>query len=1389
MKKFTLPLLVGLLVLLSPKVHSQEVTKTINEQIHQLLESNELTTQDSQWVITDQHTSRTTGVHHVYYRQLLNGIEIYGSQSSVHIMPNGQLLKSNNKFIPNAANKAAGATSPSLTAAQAVQRAAGHFNYSISEGISVLESRAAGQELMLSTGGISLSPIPAKLVYQQNQNGDVVLAWDISIEEVAQENWWSVRVDATTGAVIDQVNWGTSCNFDHDHSVHEELNYHRNLYDIPNYDELMAKNKAAREANLSIDSYEVFAMPIESPYYGVRTIEVTPAHPTASPFGWHDTNGSPGAESTLTIGNNTDTYEDGDNAGYRADGGATLEFTGFPFDQNYSATNQYEDAALTNLFYWTNIIHDVLYLYGFDEPAGNFQDNNYGNGGIGNDWVRAEAQDGSGTCNANFFTPADGSLPRMQMYVCGDKDGDFDNLVIVHEYGHGISNRLTGGPGNSGCLSNTEQMGEGWSDWYGAVMTIEPGDTATDPRGVGTYLFDQGAGGPGIRPFPYSTDFAVNPQTYDDIKTATVPHGLGSVWCTMLWELTWELIGDHGWDPDIYNFTGDVNLDAGNVQTFALVTEAMKLQTCSPGFVDGRDAILAADVALYGGANECAIWDAFARRGLGVSAIQGSSSSRSDGTEAFDTPSGVASFTAPDDVCENEGVLTGLSGGTPSGGVYSGPGVTDDGNGSTYSFDPAAAGVGVHTITYDVPAGPCSVASSATDTIEVIGIPGAPATTGASDICIGDSVTVSATPNDPLNVIRWYDAEIGGNFLFEGEDYTFTPSGATSVWAQEQPPGPLSQLKISEITLETPDRFEIQNVGQAADYTGYSVAVSETPYSNINVVNPVVITLGAMGADSVEWWDDSSGSAQYWGSNLFWDNTGTGWIIILDDTGNVVDSVFWNFSAAEIATFNVNISGFNITAADLDWTGVGASLTQNCNDSFRRIGDDDDATNWADVCTTADYGTANADIDLGIDGCLGARGEAVITADAQAPTINCPGNISVSVDTGSCEATGVSLGSPITSDNCSGETTSNDAPSSFPVGDTTVTWTVTDAAGNTATCTQTVTVTEDEDPTISCPGNVTVGTDTGSCTASGVNLGTPTASDNCTGETVTNDAPSTFPIGDTTVTWTVTDAAGNTATCTQTVTVTDDEDPTIACPGDVTVSADAGSCEATGVSLGSPTTSDNCTGETTSNDAPSTFPVGDTTVTWTVTDAAGNTATCTQTVTVTDDEDPTVTCPADVTVTVNPGELYTLPDYTGSASATDNCTAAPALSQDPAAGTDVGVGTTVVTITATDDAGNTSTCTFDVVVDEVLGLNDTTLSNQLVLFPNPTSGELTLVNNSTEVLTSITITDVNGRTIQTIDMRNATTRINFSIDALAAGLYFARIDSENSSAVKQIIKR
>ena len=219
-------------------------------------------------------------------------------------------------------------------------------------------------------------------------------------------------------------------------------------------------------------------------------------------------------------------------------------------------------------------------------------------------------------------------------------DGDFDNGIIAHEYGHGISNRLTGGPAAAGCLGNAEQMGEGWSDWLGLMLTIEPGDQGTDARGIGTYAIGESPSGGGIRPMPYSTNMSVNSATYALSNTSAVPHGVGFVWCTMIWDLSWALIDVYGYDPDLYNGTG------GNNIAMHLVMQGMKLQPCSPGFQDGRDGILAADQLLYGGAHECLIWNVFANRGLGFSARQNSTTSATNQVEAFDLPAGIPAMGA-----------------------------------------------------------------------------------------------------------------------------------------------------------------------------------------------------------------------------------------------------------------------------------------------------------------------------------------------------------------------------------------------------------------------------------------------------------------------------------------------------------------------------------------------------------------------------------------------------------------------------------------------------------------------------------------------------------------------------------------------------------------------
>ncbi len=319
--------------------------------------------------------------------------------------------------------------------------------------------------------------------------------------------------------------------------------------------------------------------------------------------------------------------------------------------------------------------------------------------------------------------------------------------------------------------------------------------------------------------------------------------------------------------------------------------------------------------------------------------------------------------------------------------------------------------------------------------------------------------------------------------------------------------------------------------------------------------------------------------------------------------------------------------------------------------------------------------------------------QSVTVTDNELPTITCPANVSVNNDPGKCYAT-ITLAQPVTSDNCGVATVTNNAPATFPVGVTTVTWTVDDIHGNSANCQQTVTVTDDELPTITCPTNISVNNDPGHCFAT-ITLAQPVTSDNCGIATVTNNAPSPFPVGMTTVTWTVNDIHGNSATCQQTVTVTDNELPTITCPANISVNNDPGKCYAT-VTLAQPVTSDNCGVSSVTNNAPPTFPVGTTTVIWTVTDIHGNSNTCQQTVTVTDNELPTITCPANISVNNDPGKCYATVTLAQPVTQ-DNCGVGTVTNNAPPT---FPVGTTTVIWTVNDIHGNSATCQQSVTVTD-----------------------------------------------------------------------------------------
>ncbi|WP_461490662.1 HYR domain-containing protein [Pontibacter sp. HJ8] len=338
--------------------------------------------------------------------------------------------------------------------------------------------------------------------------------------------------------------------------------------------------------------------------------------------------------------------------------------------------------------------------------------------------------------------------------------------------------------------------------------------------------------------------------------------------------------------------------------------------------------------------------------------------------------------------------------------------------------------------------------------------------------------------------------------------------------------------------------------------------------------------------------------------------------------------------------------------------------------------------------------------------------QTVTVTDTQAPTITAPANVEVAADA-SCQASNVELGTPTTSDNCSVASVTNNAPETFELGETEVTWTVTDAAGLTATATQLVTVVDRTAPVLTAAADqeVSLGAEC-SVTIPDVR---GTATDNCSAATITQSPAAGTTVAATdgetiTVLVTATDAAGNKTTDEVVLTAQDVTAPVLAAAADQAAGTDNGTCTAT-IAIPDASFSDNCagsqiswvmTGATTGNGKGQvgryTFNQGVTTITYTATDAAGNTATDQLQVTVTDDDAPVVTVPANMVVQTQPDKCGAVVNYNVTAS--DNCSAVtPKMTTGLASGATFPVGTTTVTYEATDEAGNTTTQSFTVTVE------------------------------------------------------------------------------------------
>jgi len=893
---------------------------------------NKYTTQDYE-ITLDQLDSKTQ-VRRIHALQKIDGIYVREGLLTLTFGKNQKLFPMNS-FVRRKANT----SSPSLNAVSAIRTSMAFHKLDRTLPLILEEDKnRADGHVVYKKGAIAASDIEARLMFIQHKEGkDLRLTWETQLHTPDRQNYWVSYVDAQTGKVLETKDMVLHCSFGegltYDASPEEQAQLdarHREMHmeSARNWDKMIndrvqhscttehhthaasATDKQAAAGRTH--TYFVLDAPAEAPNDNTATntqsLVSTAGDPIASPFGWTSTDGV--TENTYTKGNNVYAFHDPSpsplggapqpstaaqaTVANPAGSQAFIYFWDLTQEPEYSTTspnNQFpnRNAAIVNLFYWNNLIHDVFYNFGFTEAGRNFQFDNMGKGGVGNDEVLAQAQDGGGTNNANFLTLTDGVNGQMQMYLwtsstldslvkistvdipttvmggdkfasiqgalynsanpidlntnpvldktfvlvndgCGNsegcgagggvgnapcnsvtdaivlidrgscsfaekvdgaqkggaagvivmnndaanpdailamggtdptvntitipsvmvsyntglllksaladgavmvgslqqdnppipkKDGDFDNGIIAHEYGHGISIRTSPQTATGGSLSGDEQGGEGWADYYALYMTTTQSDlkpaTAENPfgvlpdRGIGTYVRYTDYDGPGIRPRKYSVDKNINEYTFagntnggagvQNAPEITIPHGIGFIWCTMLVEMTQKLVDQYGFNDDkTYNppVTGDQTADvatltannAGNNLALKLIQEGISLQSPSPRFTDMRDGILKADSMLYDAAHSCIIWEAFAERGLGVNSTN-ESNNIGDEADGYGVPAScnpeqvyfTIKKTVSEEVIENRGnlIYTITVGNTsPSGTAATNVVVTDD---------------------------------------------------------------------------------------------------------------------------------------------------------------------------------------------------------------------------------------------------------------------------------------------------------------------------------------------------------------------------------------------------------------------------------------------------------------------------------------------------------------------------------------------------------------------------------------------------------------------------------------------------------------------------------------------------------------------------------------
>jgi extracellular elastinolytic metalloproteinase len=521
-----------------------------------------------------RHTSTVPdpqGGFHVHFEQRHRSLDVFGAHVNVNLNPDGSVRSFGSTLFAGLDVRPSIAIEPAEAVRVAVRDV---YPHSVFMGDETWSDDDAQRRTVFDGSGFGFAPQARLVIFPEAEGAR--LAWEVRVGEPTLYTSYVMLVDATDGSLL--------------------LRRNTTRYAEARY----------LDANRPDPPTEEF-LPIQ------HVLATIPTSTPQSPSGWISGDG------TILAGNNASSHL----------GHSTLDGLSDPagsYDFPYNTAR----SALVNAWWWANRAHDLFYDLGFDEPAGNFQQDNFGLGGVGGDPLKVVMYT-AGPRNTAFFAPStvDGDTSTINFAwstcrFCGDHDGypggagltvgergsGFMRDMVIHEYGHGVSHRMVGGPGASGCLGGDQSsaLGEAWSDVFAASLFDDE-----------TFIehFYEGAGRD--RDLRHDLTYDELCEIWDFGGGPCEEHVDGLIFGGTLWDLRQSM---EALDP--VNGVDDFN---------RIVLRGLASTPCNPTFIDARDGILDADSILFGSAHEEVIRNVFAARGMGRNA---SSSGHNDTSPTTD---------------------------------------------------------------------------------------------------------------------------------------------------------------------------------------------------------------------------------------------------------------------------------------------------------------------------------------------------------------------------------------------------------------------------------------------------------------------------------------------------------------------------------------------------------------------------------------------------------------------------------------------------------------------------------------------------------------------------------------------------------------------------------